>query len=205
MNQYGGFFLYLVRTRAGSAVLFSTLALLGATPARSQVLEIDDAGIARPIGGGWAGERPPAATAAPAPFAEAIAAAAARYDLSPDFLDAVARSESGYDARAVSPAGAIGVMQLMPSTARSLGVDPWNPAQNIMGGAAYLRAQLDRFDGDIDLALAAYNAGEGRVIQYGGVPPFPETRAYVARNLDRLASRSLAGAPVPSPTNGDRQ
>jgi soluble lytic murein transglycosylase-like protein len=171
------------------------LCLLACQNANAQVLEIGDDGAARQIGQGWGA---PVATSAktvagpPPAFRAAIAAAAARYDLSPDFLDAVARSESGYDPDIVSPAGAIGVMQLMPATARQLGVDPRDPTQNIMGGAAYLRAQLDRFDGAVDLALAAYNAGSGRVVQYGGVPPFRETRAYVAANLDRLATRGLA-------------
>lgn len=166
-------------------------AWLCAGAAQAQVLEIGDDGVARQVGGGWTAAAP-VPPAAAGPYAGAIAAAAARYDLSPDLLDAVARSESGYDAKAVSATGAIGVMQLMPATARSLGVDPRDPAQNIMGGAAYLRAQLDRFDGAVDLALAAYNAGGGRVVQYGGVPPFAETRAYVGRNLDRLALKSLA-------------
>jgi soluble lytic murein transglycosylase-like protein len=171
------------------------LCLLACQGANAQVLEIGDDGAARQIGQGWSA---PVATSAktiagpPPAFRAAIAAAAKHYDLSPDFLDAVARSESGYDPDIVSPAGAIGVMQLMPATARQLGVDPRDPTQNIMGGAAYLRAQLDRFDGAVDLALAAYNAGSGRVVQYGGVPPFRETRAYVAANLDRLAARGLA-------------
>jgi soluble lytic murein transglycosylase-like protein len=171
------------------------LCLLACQNANAQVLEIGDDGAARQIGQGWSA---PVATSAktiagpPPAFRAAIATAAKHYDLSPDFLDAVARSESGYDPDIVSPAGAVGVMQLMPATARQLGVDPRDPTQNIMGGAAYLRAQLDRFDGAVDLALAAYNAGSGRVVQYGGVPPFRETRAYVAANLDRLATRGLA-------------
>jgi soluble lytic murein transglycosylase-like protein len=183
------------------------LCLLAGRGATAQVLEIGDDGAARQIGQGW---DTPVSTSAkpvagpPPAFRAAIDAAAKRYDLSPDFLDAVARSESGYDPAVVSPAGAIGVMQLMPATARQLGVDARDPAQNIMGGAAYLRAQLDRFDGALDLALAAYNAGGGRVIQYGGVPPFRETRAYVAANLDRLATRGLATASTPqSLTHGD--
>jgi soluble lytic murein transglycosylase-like protein len=182
-------------------------ALAHPVTATAQVLEIGDDGTVRRVGQDWSGLTPaqtparmstkPAASDPPPAYRAAIAAAAARYDLSPDLLDAVARSESGYDPDAVSPAGAIGVMQLMPATARSLGVDPRDPTQNILGGAAHLRAQLDRFDGAVDLALAAYNAGGGRVVRYGGVPPFAETRAYVATNLGRLADRSLA---QPGPT-----
>jgi soluble lytic murein transglycosylase-like protein len=173
-----------------------TVALgLLAGAAHGQVLELGDDGAVRRIGGGWdAAPTPAAPVAASLPYRAEIAAAAQASGLSPDFLDVVARSESGFNPRIVSPAGAIGVMQLMPATARQLGVDPWDPAQNIMGGARYLRAQLDRFDGSIDLALAAYNAGSGRVVQYGGVPPFRETQTYVGRNLERLAVRSLNGA-----------
>ncbi|WP_269816448.1 lytic transglycosylase domain-containing protein [Caulobacter hibisci] len=178
-----------------------TLAMAGTVHA--QVLQIEDDGAVRRVGGGWpeAFETAPASSVAapliPAPYRDAVLAAAARYDLSPALIDAVARSESGYDAMAVSPAGAIGVMQLMPATARSLGVDPADPTQNIMGGAAHLRAQLDRFDGAVDLALAAYNAGGGRVVRYGGVPPFKETRAYVATNLDRLAKAAAFSGDAP--------
>jgi soluble lytic murein transglycosylase-like protein len=80
----------------------------------------------------------------------------------------------------------------MPATARALGVDPWDPVSNLNGGAAYLRAQLDRFGGRIDLALAAYNAGPAAVERHAGVPPYRETRAYIAANLKRLAEQSLA-------------
>jgi hypothetical protein len=91
------------------------------------------------------------------------------------------RAESGFDPRAVSPKGAQGLGQLMPDTARLLGVaDPFDPAQNLDGAARYFSAQLAKF-GDVHLALAAYNAGPHRVVQHGGVPPFRETRAYVAR------------------------
>jgi len=109
------------------------------------------------------------------------------YNLSPDLLRAVAKVESSFSTNAVSPAGAMGIMQLMPNTARHLGVDdPFDPRQNIFGGARYLREQLDRFDGDIRLALAAYNAGWPTVQRHGGIPPFRETQAYVARVLDHL-------------------
>ncbi|MBC6983774.1 lytic transglycosylase domain-containing protein [Caulobacter sp. 17J80-11] len=167
------------------------LLLAAAGPAAAQVLELSPDGEVRRVGPGWETARAsaarPVAPAPPAPYRQAVEAAARRYDLSPELLDAVARSESGYDAHAVSPVGAIGVMQLMPATARALGVDPRDPGQNILGGAAYLRAQLDAFDGDLERALAAYNAGPGRVRKHGGVPPFAETRAYVAANLERLA------------------
>jgi soluble lytic murein transglycosylase-like protein len=96
---------------------------------------------------------------------------------------------------AVSAKGALGVMQLMPGTAAELGVDPRNPADNIRGGAIYLRQQLDRF-GSVPLALAAYNAGPGAVIRYGGVPPFRETRDYVSKIMSRLDPITRARARI---------
>lgn len=121
---------------------------------------------------------------------EYINLAAQKVGVSPALLRAVAQAESNGIQNAISPAGAIGVMQLMPETARSLGVNPFNTEQNILGGARYLRYQLDRFDGDIPLALAAYNAGPGAVEKYGGIPPYKETRDYVARVMV-LAGRTL--------------
>ena len=113
--------------------------------------------------------------------------AALQYDLPVDFLMAVARAESNFRPNAVSPAGAQGIMQLMPGTARHLGVtDPFDPRQSIFGGARYLRENLNRFDGDIKLTLAAYNAGWPTVQRHGGVPPFRETQNYVARIMGWL-------------------
>jgi soluble lytic murein transglycosylase-like protein len=96
----------------------------------------------------------------------------------------VAEVESNGDQDAVSSVGAIGVMQLMPDTAASLGVDPYNKQQNIEGGAKYLRQMLDTFGGDLKKAVAAYNAGPGAVKDYGGVPPYKETQNYVSKVLD---------------------
>ena len=93
----------------------------------------------------------------------------------------------------ISPAGAIGEMQLMPSTARSLGVDPWDTRDNFRGGAIYLGSLMHRYDGDLIRALAAYNAGPGAVDRYGGVPPYRETRAYVAAIMNRLGRRAIEG------------
>lgn len=99
-------------------------------------------------------------------------------------VNAVAQAESGGDQSAVSPVGAIGVMQLMPDTAAGLGVNPYDKKQNIEGGAKYLREMLDTFGGDVKKAVAAYNAGPAAVKAYGGVPPYPETQEYVDRVLD---------------------
>ena len=104
--------------------------------------------------------------------------AAARYGLDPDLLTALVWTESAFRPDAVSPAGALGLGQLMPGTAAELGVDPHDPIQNLDGAARYLSKQLDRF-GSVELALAAYNAGPGRVIQAGGVPNISETQSYV--------------------------
>jgi len=136
---------------------------------------------------------PAAVPARPSNFATTIAEAGKRNELDPALLSAVIRQESGFQPRAVSSAGAIGLMQLMPQTARELGVrDPFDPEQNVDGGARYLRGLIDRYHGRLDLALAAYNAGPGAVDKYGGVPPYPETRAYVKNILSSYRSAALA-------------
>lgn len=112
-----------------------------------------------------------------------IKAAAKRYGVDPRLVHAVIRAESGYRPDAVSPKGAIGLMQLMPPTAKRFGVvDSYNPEQNINGGTQYLSELIELFDSDIALALAAYNAGEHKVIKYGNnIPPYNETRDYVVK------------------------
>jgi len=115
---------------------------------------------------------------------KSIQQAAAKYNLPPDLIRSVIRAESNFQADAVSPAGAKGLMQLMPETARELGVtNPFDTQQNIDGGSRYLRQMLDRFGGNLRLALAAYNAGPGAVEQYNGNVPYAETRQYVKRVL----------------------
>lgn len=122
------------------------------------------------------------------PFAAEIESASTRYGIDPSLLTGLIRAESNFDPDAGSPAGAQGLTQLMPETARSLGVtDPTDPAQSIDGGARFLSEQLRAFGGDPELALAAYNAGPGAVQQYGGVPPYAETQAYVKRVLGYAA------------------
>lgn len=120
------------------------------------------------------------------PYADLFAAAGARHGVDPALVAAVARAESGFNPSAVSPAGALGLMQFMPSTAAGIGIDPLDPAQAIDGGARYLAAQLERF-GSVELALAAYNAGPGAVASWGGVPPYRETQNYVQKVLSILA------------------
>ena len=111
-----------------------------------------------------------------------VNAASGRYRLDPDLVSSVIKAESGFNVRAVSPKGAQGLMQLMPDTALKLGVpDAFDPRANVEGGTRYLRELLERYNFDLVKALAAYNAGPLRVEQYGGVPPYHETRAYVAR------------------------
>ncbi|WP_184081189.1 lytic transglycosylase domain-containing protein [Sphingobium subterraneum] len=166
-------------------------------PAHADVFEISISGMTR------VSDRP--TTAAPrsepdvTPITQATADAgpdrwrarvgqlAAKYDISPALLEAVVWQESRWREDAVSPVGAQGLAQLMPGTARQMGVSASDPSANLEGGARYLRLQLDSFDGDVEKALAAYNAGPERVRRAGGIPAIRETRDYVAAILSRLA------------------
>jgi soluble lytic murein transglycosylase-like protein len=128
-------------------------------------------------------------------FGAEIDAAAASNGIDPALLKGLVSQESGFDPNARSGAGALGLTQLMPGTATSLGVtNPLDPAQSLQGGAKYLRQQLDRFGGDERLALAAYNAGPGAVTRYGGVPPYSETQNYVKSVMAKAAA--YRGAPA---------
>lgn len=187
-----------------------------ATTARADVLELGADGarwVAGPLAGAPAGSDTAADTAhvlveglalpesaiadpalhaagVPARYSAKIHELAARFDLSPSLLEAVVWQESRWRENAVSPVGARGLAQLMPGTARYLGVDASDPFQNLEGGARYLREQLDRFDGDLEKALAAYNAGPDRVERAGGIPNIRETQQYVAAIMGRLANHS---------------
>lgn len=112
---------------------------------------------------------------------------AQRHQIDPTLFEALIWQESRWDPLAMSPKGAIGLTQLMPGTARDLGVDPLDPVANLNGGAQYLKKMLDSFDGDVTMALAAYNAGPMRVRQYRAVPPFVETQAYITSIQQRVA------------------
>lgn len=194
------------------------LAALCASPAQADVLEIAENGEARWIAGPVEHEQvfaaapagiadvPPEAlalvpesavantaahgAAIPDAYAAKVQELAIRFDLSPALIEALVWQESRWRANAVSPVGAQGLAQLMPGTARELGVDPSDPFANLEGGARYLRQQLDRFDGDLEKALAAYNAGPGRVIRADGIPRIRETQLYVASIMGRLSNHS---------------
>lgn len=185
------------------------LGMFGGGVARADVLEIGNNGAVWVAGGPSATDGPAmrradeagqpepttslpavtslAASAGPAFWRGHVAMLAAKYDISPDLLEAVVWQESRWNIHAVSSAGARGLAQLMPGTSRALGVDANDPHANLEGGARYLRAMLDRFNGDIEKALAAYNAGPRRVEQAGGIPAIRETRTYVASIMARLA------------------
>lgn len=196
--------------------IFAGMALL-TSPANADVLEIGDQGarwIAGPYTAAPASDGissavlpvelgadyivPAGAIAHPAmhganippQYAAKVHELAARFDLSPTLIEALVWQESRWKPGALSPVGARGLAQLMPGTAREMGVDPDDPFANLEGGARYLRQQLDRFDGDLEKALAAYNAGPGRVIRAGGVPRIRETQNYVVSVIGRLSSHS---------------
>lgn len=127
------------------------------------------------------------------PLNQVVDSASATYHLDPDLVNSVIHAESGFNTRAVSPKGARGLMQLMPGTANQLGVaDAFDAQDNVTGGTRYLRELLERYNFDLVKALAAYNAGPHRVEQYKGVPPFNETRAYVARIVHEYNTKKIA-------------
>jgi soluble lytic murein transglycosylase-like protein len=177
------------------ALLATGLWCWAQSPALSQVMDIGPDGSTaiykgpvlvtaegiRPITGAMNQSKPPVF------IATAIRSSASRHRLSHTLVEAVAWQESHMRQQAVSPKGARGVMQLMPATAKLLEVDPNNLSANVEGGTAYLAQMLDHFDGDIIKTLAAYNAGPDAVEHYHGVPPYPETQAYVNAVLNRLA------------------
>lgn len=184
-----------------------------AQPAEAQVLEIGaDGAVTRFEGPAVFTDDGAKALVQDAPVADVsigadavrqqISTAANAYALDPKLVEAVAWRESRFHTGALSAKGAIGVMQLMPDTARDLGVDPRDPAQNIRGGALYLRRMMSAFGGDVRLALAAYNAGPAAVRKHGGVPPYAETQAYVTSILGRMAA---TGAVLAVPVLGAPQ
>ncbi|QSB44434.1 lytic transglycosylase domain-containing protein [Tsuneonella flava] len=133
------------------------------------------------------------AGAVPQTYAAKVAELSRRFDLSPALIEALVWQESRWRPDAVSPVGARGLAQLMPDTAREMGVNPHDPFANLEGGARYLREQLDRFGGDLEKALAAYNAGPGRVTAANGIPRIRETQQYVAAIMGRLSNHSRGG------------
>ena len=180
---------------AGAVIAGAMIAM----PARADVFEIGPSGLLR-VSGGTVEKAAPAKVSGanaltdsvpvkiPPRFRAHVAHLAAKYDLSPALIEALVWQESRWNTRAVSSAGARGLTQLMPGTARQLRVNPNDPGDNLEGGARYLRIQLDAFNGDIEKALAAYNAGPGRVQSAGGVPRIRETQNYVTAIMGRLSA-----------------
>ncbi|MGB6481877.1 MAG: lytic transglycosylase domain-containing protein [Candidatus Acidiferrales bacterium] len=198
-----------MRTRAIAslaAILGLCLGLFLVRPAQAQIASYVDA-RGRTI---YINANPPAQTArqrgtdgnAMAPSAKlqgVVNAAAARNNLDPALVQAVIQAESNWNPYAVSRKGAFGLMQLIPSTAERYGVgDVFDPVQNVNGGTRYLRDLLDRYHGDLKKSLAAYNAGEEAVQRYGGVPQYPETRAYVRKVTTTYFQSGSPRAPVVS-------
>jgi soluble lytic murein transglycosylase-like protein len=149
---------------------------------------------------GYRATRPMISQGSNGTYEPLIQAHAERYGLAPDLVRAVIQVESGFNARALSPKGAMGLMQLMPATAAEMSVrNPYDPDENIRGGAGYLRQLLDRYSGDEELALAAYNAGPGAVDKYGRrIPPYRETRDYVRKVGSVAVTRRGAAKPAGS-------
>jgi soluble lytic murein transglycosylase-like protein len=168
----------------------------GATGPTAVAASVPTAAAGGTLGGG-----------APSAYDGEIQAAAQKYGLDPALLKALIRQESNFNPAAGSPAGAQGLTQLMPGTARSLGVtDPHDPTQAIDGGAKYLKQQLDAFGGDVEKALAAYNAGPGAVRKHGGIPPYAETQNYVKKVMgyaqEYRGSMTTATAAAPATAIG---
>jgi len=137
---------------------------------------------------------------------DVVNSASGRYRLDPDLVNSVIKAESGFNVRAVSPKGAQGLMQLMPGTASSLGVsNAFDPEANVEGGTKYLRELLERYNFDLVKALAAYNAGPQRVEQFGGVPPYYETRVYVAKVVRDFNKKKAAQGKTSAPQKAPAQ
>ncbi|MBI3825574.1 MAG: lytic transglycosylase domain-containing protein [Candidatus Rokubacteria bacterium] len=204
--------------RGGSFLLAVAALILAATPADAQTFRFQAADGTvhltnsptdpryQRLGGGPAAMLTWAAAPARgfAGFARAIADAARRYGVPETLISAIIRIESNFKPHAVSPKGAQGLMQLMPATASQLGVrNIFDPQENIDGGVRHLRGLMERFAYDLPLALAAYNAGEQAVITSGGIPPYPETRDYVARVLGLYQDVAWTAAAAGEPAAAD--
>ena len=191
---------WIAAPRTGDVVKIQDVDLSKASAIRRVIPDAPAAGAAVSAAGLFGGDLSSGASAgASSPWASLLPAAGQRYlssfttaatqtGVDPRLLAAVAWTESGFNAGAVSPAGAQGLMQIMPATAKGLGVDPTDPAQAVSGAARYLAENLQKFEGRTDLALAAYNAGPGAVRKHGGIPPYAETQQYVTKVLDRYAT-----------------
>ncbi|MBX9603802.1 MAG: lytic transglycosylase domain-containing protein [Bryobacteraceae bacterium] len=166
--------------RVGDRILLHTEKGITELPA-SQVVAIEKEEVAPAPAPAVAPEPPKAVAPPPLSPRELVDEAARRAGLPREIVHSVARAESAYRPDAVSPKGAIGIMQLMPATAAALNADPRDPRQNVEAGAMYLRQLLVKYDGDVAKALAAYNAGPGAVDRYRGVPPYRETQQYVEK------------------------